>query len=114
MYLLLPAWLLLSLPQWAVAANPMIKDLFDRDITQRGITLVDWEGYMGNPAIAVDVVPPSDAAFPVQATVTANEAQLYFDLPSDAGAHTPRKQRTSSFNQPTTFSISVFPYLITP
>ena len=111
-YLLLPAWLLLSVPQWALAANPMIKDLFDRDITQRGITLVDWEGYMGNPAIAVDVVPPSDAAFPVQATVTANESQLYFDLPSDAGAQGPCKQLTFSGNEPTRFSMAVFPFRI--
>src|SRR5260370_21709827 len=111
-YLLLPAWLLLSVPQWALAANPMIKDLFDRDITQRGITLVDGESYMGNPAIAVDVVPPSDAAFPVQATVTANESQLYFDLPSDAGAQGPCKQLTFSGNEPTRFSMAVFPFRI--
>src|SRR5258708_27374033 len=101
MFLLLPAWVPLSGPQGAPAANPMIKDLFDRDITQRGITLAHWEGYMGKPAIAVDVVPPSDAAFPVQATVTANETHLYFDLPSDTRPQCPRTQLTLSGNEPT-------------
>src|SRR5258708_29210804 len=62
--------------------------------------------------MGVGVVPPSDAAFPVQATVTANESQLYFDRPSDAGAQGPCKQLTCSGNEPTRFSMAVFPFRI--
>jgi len=91
------------------AANPLVKDIFDRDITQRGITLIDWEGYMANPAIEVSIIPPSDAAFPLQANAISREQRLYFDLPSEAGAQGPRKQLTFPSAKPVTMAISIAP-----
>ena len=91
------------------AANPAVRDIFDRDIAQQGITLIDWEGYMANPAIEISIVPPSDGAFPIKATVTAREPRLYFDLPSTGSAQGPSKQMTFDGAQPQPMAVAAFP-----
>lgn len=69
----------------------VVKDIFGRSLNQVGITLVDWDGYMANPAIRFTIVPPPGAKFPATATLSAGEPRLYFDLPSEAGPDGPRK-----------------------
>jgi hypothetical protein len=73
-------------------ANTIIfEDIFDRPINNTGITLVDWEGYMANPAIKFFIRPPANTTFPQTVVLTANEARLYFDSPSEIRTTGPRK-----------------------
>jgi hypothetical protein len=74
----------------------VIQDIFGRRLNEFGLVLVDWEGYIANPAIKFMVVPPANATFPATATLTANNDRLYFDLPSDAGPGGPTKTITFS------------------
>jgi uncharacterized protein (TIGR03437 family) len=69
----------------------VVQDIFGRTLNQAGITLVDWDGYMANPAIRFQIIPPPDAAFPASALLSANDQRLYFDLPSLVGANGPTK-----------------------
>lgn len=63
--------ILLFLPRLTVSgADLPVQDIFGRDITQRGITLVDWEGYLANPLIRFYVFPPTNAVLPATATKT--------------------------------------------
>jgi hypothetical protein len=68
-----------------------VLDASGRILNARGIHLVDWDGFLANPAEPLTLRPPADLAFPATATVTANHARLYFDLPSDVSATGPVK-----------------------
>ena len=46
---------------------------------------------LANPAIKFYITPPADASFPAEAVVSANNARLYFDSPSQVGADGPTK-----------------------
>ena len=83
--------LLLCLPLFCEQDGIIVEDIFGRVVNQAGLTLVDWDGYMANPAIKFVVIPPAKAQFPATAILTANEQRLYFDLPSTVGANGPRK-----------------------
>jgi hypothetical protein len=50
----------------------LVTDSFGRDLNQRGITLVDWEGYMANPAIRLKIQAPCAKGGPVFTTISAN------------------------------------------
>ena len=41
-----------------------VKDIFGRKLNSRGITLVDWDGHLANPAIELRLVPPWNAGYP--------------------------------------------------
>src|SRR4051812_37941902 len=64
------------------AQDFQVTDIFGRSLNQRGITLVDWDGYMANPAIKVRIQAPRATSYPVNATISANGPRLYFGLPS--------------------------------
>jgi uncharacterized protein (TIGR03437 family) len=83
--------LLLCAPAFGQQNALVVQDIFGRVLNQTGITMVDWDGYMANPAIKFFVVPPANAQFPATAVLTANEQRLYFDLPSTVGANGPSK-----------------------
>lgn len=100
--------LLLSPNNAFAQAAPAIHDIFDRDITTRGLTLIDWQGYMANPAIEFQVIPPPGAKAPFQLTVAATEPRLYFNLPSSAAATGPRKEIRSNAST-LSMSVSIFP-----
>jgi hypothetical protein len=68
-----------------------VRDASGRIRNARGIHLVDWDGFLANPAETLTLRPPADLAFPATATVTANHARLYFDLPSGVSATGPTK-----------------------
>jgi hypothetical protein len=93
----------------ATFMQPGVQDIFGRDIAANGIILVDWEGYMANPAIEFFIVPPWGAAFPVSVTVKAPEPRLYFDLPSEAGRNGPEKQLRITGKAPVSLSVAIFP-----
>lgn len=93
---LAPAFLVFSLllsarPALGQADRFAVEDIFGRTLNSPGITLVDWEGYLANPAKKLFLRPPSGAAFPLQAFLSANGPRLYFDLPSACGAAGPTK-----------------------
>lgn len=72
-------------------AQTMIQDIFGRSLNQHGITLVDWDGYMANPLLKFYVLPPTNAALPGSATLTANGPRLYFDTPGSVSPNGPSK-----------------------
>jgi hypothetical protein len=92
----------------ALCRAALVEDRFGRDISAHGITLIDWEGYMANPAIEFFFNPPPDAALPIRVSISAPESRLYFDLPSDAGPQGPRKQ-VSVQKAPQSISVGIFP-----
>ena len=88
----------------------VVTDRFGRDVTKRGLTLVDWEGQIANPAIRFYVRAPAGARLPARATLSANGSRLYFDLPSETGEDGPRKTLTfSDPAKPVPVLMSVFP-----
>lgn len=102
---------ILACPAPVVAVgNVTVKDTFDRTINARGISLVDWEGYLANPAIKLTVTVPANAVLPASAVLTANHQRLYFNSPCSVGANGPSK--TISFSSTTktvTVYMSIFP-----
>lgn len=91
-------------------AQPQVQDIWGRDLQARGITLVDWDGYLANPLIQLTLHPPTNAALPGTLAVRANLGRLYFDSPSSVTHAGPTKR--VSFNRPDevqTVGISVFP-----
>src|SRR5436309_3358449 len=92
------------------AAEPRVVDIFGRSLNERGLTLVDWEGYLANPLIKFYLLPPDGAALPVSAKLSANGPRLYFDTPGTVGANGPAKSISfSSAGQGVPVSLSIFP-----
>jgi hypothetical protein len=76
---------LVCLPMFCQQDRILVRDIFGRVLSESGITLVDWQGYMANPAIEFVVIPPTTAQFPATAVLTADEQRLYLDRPSTVG-----------------------------
>lgn len=91
------------------AVGLVVEDLFGRRINTRGLTLVDWEGHIANPAVKFFLRPPPGTAFPAKAVLTAASPRLYFDLPSTAGPTGPRKEVTFTRPGPAAVYVSIFP-----
>jgi hypothetical protein len=66
-----------------------VEDIFSRALNQRGITLVDRDGYMANPLIKFFVLPPTNAVFPGSAALSANGVRLYFESPGSVSTGGP-------------------------
>lgn len=94
-----------------LAGGFQVTDTFGRSVERHGVTLVDWEGQIANPAIEIIVTPPPDAGpFPTTATVSANHARLYFDSPSRIGAQGPSKVLTfQNATSSVPVRVSIFP-----
>ena len=118
------AWIVPHLPIRAEGGSPpcplgnlyvheepglMVFDLFGRTVNLHGIVLVDWDGYLANPAIKFYLLPPPDATFPAKAVVTANDPRLHFDLQSTTGADGPRKEIVWQKREKIPVHISIFP-----
>ena len=94
----------------AHALNEIVfEDIFARRLNERGMTLVDWEGQIANPAIRIFVRPPSDATFPASAVISSAQPRLYFDLPSQATATGPTKSLSFPNSTPVPVLVSIFP-----
>jgi hypothetical protein len=87
----------------------VLQDIFGRRLNERGVTLVDWDGYMANPAIKLFLIPPTTATFPATAVLSANNDRLFFDTPSDVGANGPSKVVTFQAATPVVVYLSNFP-----
>jgi hypothetical protein len=94
----------------AALAPPVIKDAFGRDLSTAGITLVDWEGYLANPAPRFFIELPGDVALPARIVLRSAAPSLYFDLPSTVGADGPRKElEARSARDRLSFRLAVWP-----
>ena len=94
----------------AQSAGVDVTDIFGRSIAQQGITLVDWEGMIRNPALQFFVNLPEGASAPASIELSANHSRLYFDLPSEASESGPFKEiHNLSADNPQSFYISIFP-----
>ena len=60
-----------------------VKDLFGREVTQTGITLVDWEGPVRNPAMKYFLQGNAFLSYPLSVKLTTREENTSFNLPSD-------------------------------
>lgn len=93
-------------------AEPFVTllDRFGRDISRRGVTLVDWEGHIANPACLVRFRVSPIVRRPARVVLSANGPRLMFDLFSEVGAGGP--QKTIFLEQPQEegeFWMAVFP-----
>lgn len=71
----------------AASTDAQIYDIFNRNINNNGIDLVDWQGYIANPYIKLTVKPPASASFPVTINLKAEgTSRLMMDLPSQLSA----------------------------
>lgn len=86
-----------------------VLDRFGRPVNERGITLVDWEGQIANPAIRLQIVPPSDTAFPATATISCPGARVYFGEPSTADEFGASTTLTFTNSTPLPLFVGVFP-----
>jgi len=93
----------------ARAGEILVEDIFGRRLNEHGLTLVDWEGPIANPAIKVFVVPPEGAAFPARAMLTSTQPRAYFNLPSKIGPRGPSKTLTFNTREKQPVFVSIFP-----
>ncbi|TYP78926.1 LamG-like jellyroll fold domain-containing protein [Paenibacillus methanolicus] len=64
-----------------------IVDIFGRELNQYGIELVDWQGYLANPYVKLNVEPPANAAYPLTLELNARgTSRLMMDRPSTLSA----------------------------
>lgn len=109
----LPLILMLAfafLLQHAATGQTRVSDIFDRSLNERGLTLVDWDGYMANPLIKFYLLPPTSSVLPGSAVLTANGARLYFDSPCNVSRNGPSKAVFfNTQNVAVPVSISIFP-----
>lgn len=87
-----------------VEAPLRVTDRYGRELGgTRELVLVDWEGYMTNPAIEFFLEPRPDTALPGTVTLNANHPRLYLDNKHDAArsievsSHAPVRARLSNF-----------------
>jgi hypothetical protein len=91
--LVLAAFFLISSPAFP-QTSVVIEDVFGRPVNRAGVTLVDWEGPIANPAFRYSIKPPGILRFPVKLKLSAVCPRLYFDQPSSVGAGGPVKDIT--------------------
>ena len=83
----------------------VVADRFGREVNGTGITLVDWEGYIANPAIKYTVKAPS-----TRVILISSEPRLYFNLPSWNGVEgTGKELDFNGTSSQAEFYISIFP-----
>jgi len=107
-FVLAPA---IVMAQVARADGPMIlRDRFGRDLQQRGVRLLDWEGHIANPACRLTLELEPRVNIPARVVLRANGCRLMFDLFSEVGPDGPSK--TLLFPGPSRrvdFLMAIFP-----
>ncbi|HEV3383962.1 MAG TPA: Ig domain-containing protein [Gemmata sp.] len=86
-----------------------VQDIFGRNIRTQGLTLVDWEGYIANPAIKIYLTPPKNIIFPAKAILATKEPRLHFDLPSATSEKGSRKEVVWKKNEKMAVYVTIFP-----
>lgn len=86
-----------------------VLDTFGRDVKANGITFVDWEGYLANPAIRIEI-RPEQTYLPGRIRLTANSPFLAFDLFSEISPAGPSKTLfLNPSDKSVSFRIAAFP-----
>jgi hypothetical protein len=99
-----------ALPNPAALGNVTVDDVFGRSLNNGELVLVDWEGYLANPAAQFFLRPPAETIYPATATLSANGDRLYFNLPSFVGENGPSKTVTlADAASPAAVWIAIFP-----
>lgn len=80
-----------ALSNFSDAAAITIMDIFERDVTQTGITLVDWEGPVRNPAMKYYLQGNDSLSYPIAVTLSTAEENTSFSLPSTISSTGPTK-----------------------
>lgn len=86
-----------------------VRDAFGRDVTKQGIVLLDWDGYMANPAIKLTVeVDPNDN---VQALdIRSDCVRMMFDRAGDiSGGPLGKSMRIDPGQNKADVWVSIFP-----
>ncbi len=78
------------LDQLPNANNISVIDLFGRDVTS-GITLVDWEGPVRNPAMKYSLMGNDALEYPLTVNLSSAEERSSFSLPSTISKNGPTK-----------------------
>lgn len=68
-----------------------IINLFGEDITEKGITLVDWEGPVRNPAMKYYIQGDDELTYPLNVQLSSKEERAAFNLPSTISKNGPSK-----------------------
>ncbi|MCW5946895.1 MAG: hypothetical protein KIT74_07665 [Fimbriimonadales bacterium] len=83
-------------------------DAFDRNIHERGVVLIDWEGEIANPAIKLKVNPLPGLYLPAQVKLSANNVRIMFNLFSETSEIGPLKTMYIEDHKPIEFYMSIF------
>ena len=79
----------------AHAQGVIFYDVAGNPLAARGIALVDWDGYIANPAVQLTLAPAPDIVhFPATVKLSASEPRMYFNSPSTIGPDGPAKTVT--------------------
>ncbi len=90
---------------------PMVlRDRFGRDLRERGVLLVDWEGHIANPVCRLSLSLHPRVNLPARVVLRANGCRLMFDLFSEVGADGPSKTLLYEGNRRRAdFLMAIFP-----
>lgn len=92
------------------SSDLIVQDAWDRRVDGRGITLLDWEGQIANPAIKLRVLLPPEATFPAEVFVHGTSRRLHFDRSDDDDRHGIGKRiRIPEPRSSVEFYVSIFP-----
>jgi hypothetical protein len=96
---------------FAQAPDIRLHDAFGRDVSERGIVLVDWEGQIANPRIGLEVrLPDQGVPYPVELHISGTNPRIHFDRedPSDRTG-VGRRFRLPNPQAARSFFVTVFP-----
>jgi hypothetical protein len=100
----------LALPALAQEGGLRVFDAFGRDVTARGVTLLDWEGYIANPAVKLTVRFPADAKLPGDLHISGTDPRLHFDRSDGEDRHGIGKRiRVAAQAESVDFHVAIFP-----
>lgn len=106
----IPLLCFLSRARGEQAQTLVLRDRFDRDVTHHGVALVDWEGFIANPAVRLKLQGFEGAAYPIAVTLSCSECRINFNMPSTVGADGPTKVITlENAGTPSPFQMAIFP-----
>jgi hypothetical protein len=93
------------------AAGPMtLTDGFGRDVTIHGVTLVDWQGEIANPAVRLRIDLPADAPYPCDVYVHGSSPRIHFDrADADDRSGIGRRIRLADKAANREFHVTIFP-----
>jgi hypothetical protein len=88
----------------------ILKDRWGREVQERGLTLVDWDGYIANPAIGLSLAVPEGLDYPVEIYLHGTDPRIHFDRSdSDDRTGIGKRIRLATPQAEAEFRMSIFP-----